>query len=119
MVIDSVLYFSAPNGVYAVDGVTGKQIWRYAPPAGSGGGRTRGGRAGGGGGRGGANDGTTRPSTGDETPTDEAAGTATRGPAYWPGGRGMGARIYSTTNLGMTAIDAKTGKLVTTFGENG
>jgi len=116
MVIDSVLYFSAPNGVYAVDGVTGKQIWRYAPPAGSGGGRTRGGR---GGGRGGANDGTTRPPTGDETPTDEAAGTATRGPAYWPGGRGMGPRIYSTTNLGMTAIDAKTGKLVTTFGENG
>src|SRR3954463_5291749 len=35
MVIDSVLYFSAPNGVYAVDAVTGNQIWRYAPPAGS------------------------------------------------------------------------------------
>src|SRR6185503_1862527 len=101
MVIDSVLYFSAPNGVYAVDGVTGKQIWRYAPPARSGGGRGRGGR---GGGRGGANDGTTRPPTGDETPPDEAAGTATRGPAYWPGGGGVAPRIYSTTNLGMTAI---------------
>src|SRR5262245_56396050 len=107
MVVDSILYFSAPNGVYAVDGVTGKQIWKYAPPAGSAGA----GRGRGRGNRGAANDGTTRPPTGDETATDEAAGTATRGPAYWPGGRGMAPRIYSTTNLGMTAIDAKTGKL--------
>src|SRR6185503_16533374 len=112
MVIDSILYFSAPNGVYAVDGVTGKQIWRYAPPAGS----APAGRGGRGGGRGGAtagaaNDGNTRPRTGDETPPDEAAGTASRGPAYWPGRGGVAPRIYSTTNLGMTAIDAKTGKL--------
>src|SRR5439155_12816562 len=27
--IDGVLYFSAGNGVYAVDGVTGQQIWKY------------------------------------------------------------------------------------------
>src|SRR5262245_50943512 len=33
MVVDSVVYFAAPNGVFAVDGVTGKQLWRY--PAGS------------------------------------------------------------------------------------
>src|SRR5580765_521911 len=36
MVIDSVIYFSAPNGVYAVDAVTGTLIWKYpaqAPPA--------------------------------------------------------------------------------------
>src|SRR6476659_5092181 len=33
MVIDSVMYFSAPNGVYAVDGVTGEQIWKFVPPA--------------------------------------------------------------------------------------
>src|SRR5215204_1145568 len=33
MVIDSVMYFSAPNGVYAVDSVTGKQIWKYVPDA--------------------------------------------------------------------------------------
>src|SRR4051812_43630368 len=32
MVVDSVMYFSAPNGVYAVDAVTGQQIWKYAPP---------------------------------------------------------------------------------------
>src|SRR6187549_2894636 len=31
MVVDSVMYFSAPNGVYAVDGVTGAQIWKYTP----------------------------------------------------------------------------------------
>src|SRR5262245_10496629 len=31
MVIDSVMYFSANNGVYALDAVTGKQIWKYAP----------------------------------------------------------------------------------------
>src|SRR6266545_2922917 len=31
MVVDSVMYFSAPNGVHAVDAVTGKQIWKYAP----------------------------------------------------------------------------------------
>src|SRR5439155_22163304 len=35
MVIDSVIYFSAPNGVYAIDGVTGKQIWKYAPAPGT------------------------------------------------------------------------------------
>ena len=36
MIVDSVMYFSAPNGVFAVDAVTGKQIWKYAgdaPPA--------------------------------------------------------------------------------------
>src|SRR5262245_20943236 len=115
MVIDSVMYFSAPNGVYAVDAVTGTLIWKYTPqtptvpaaeptsaPAGDRGGRG-GGRGGGGGGRGGA----------------DSAGTALRGPVYWPGANGVGPRIYSTTTPGLAAIDAKTGKLVTTFGENG
>src|SRR5262245_12369100 len=31
LVVDSVMYFSAPNGVYAVDAVTGRQIWKYTP----------------------------------------------------------------------------------------
>src|SRR6187455_3650279 len=31
MVVDSVMYFSAPNGVYAVDAVTGTQLWKYTP----------------------------------------------------------------------------------------
>src|SRR6266498_4456123 len=29
LVIDSVMYFSAANGFYAVDAVTGQQIWKY------------------------------------------------------------------------------------------
>src|SRR5687768_10563625 len=31
MVVDSVMYFSAPNGVYALDAVTGTQLWKYSP----------------------------------------------------------------------------------------
>ncbi len=117
MVIDSVIYFSAPNGVYAIDGVTGKQIWKYAPPSGTASAAGRGGRGGRGArGGGGAND-VTPPAVNDSA--DEAVGTAARGPAYWPGANGVGPRIYSSTNLGLAAIDAKTGKLVTTFGENG
>jgi quinoprotein glucose dehydrogenase len=140
MVVDSVMYFSAPNGVYAIDAVTGTQIWKYspepppttpstpsatapppaapspaagAPPAGTpdaaAGGRDAGrGQGPGGGfgrGRGGRGGGT--------------AGTALRGPMYWPGGNGVGPRIYSTTAPGFSALDAKTGTLVASFGQNG
>jgi quinoprotein glucose dehydrogenase len=112
MVIDSVMFFSAPNGVYAVDAVTGTLIWKYAPapaaganaPAAAGrGDAPAAGRGGRGGGRGGA----------------DSAGTALRGPMYWPGGNGVAPRIYSTTTAGLAAIDAKTGTLVTSFGEGG
>ena len=109
MVIDSVMYFSAPNGVYALDAVTGAQIWKYSPapdptapapsPVEAPAGRGRGGR-----GRGRLAD---------------SAGTALRGPAYWPGSAEIGPRLYSTTTPGLAAIDAKTGKIVTTFGDNG
>ena len=119
MVVDSVMYFSAPNGVYAIDAVTGTQIWKYSPvpdpppaaaatpapaepaPAGREGGRG----PGSGRGRGGRGGGT--------------AGTALRGPAYWPGGNGVGPRIFSTTAPGLAAIDAKTGTLIPAFGQNG
>ncbi|MCC6987888.1 MAG: PQQ-binding-like beta-propeller repeat protein [Acidobacteria bacterium] len=127
MVVDSVMYFSAPNGVYALDAVTGQQIWKYAPAgdaapdlaaaargAGAAGrganageeadGAPPAGRAGGGGGRGGA---------------PNVAGTAVRGPAYWPGATGVAPRIFSSTIDGLAALDAKTGTLVTTFGEKG
>ena len=103
MIVDSVMYFSAPNGVYAVDAVAGKLMWKYVPapdpaaPA----------RAAGGGGRGGGRGGA------------DSAGTALRGPAYWPGANGVGPRVYSSTTPGLTAIDAKTGKIVVSFGENG
>jgi quinoprotein glucose dehydrogenase len=78
LAIDGTLYFSAPNGVYAINGVTGQQIWKYA-----------------------------------------TTGTARRGPTYWPGGSGVGPRIYSSTSAGLAAIDPKTGALITAFGEKG
>lgn len=129
MVVDSVMYFSAPNGVFAVDAVTGQQLWKFVPPGSlaaepappaanaaagipsdegdipvAGNAATPTARGGGGGGRGGA------PNT---------AGTAVRGPAYWPGANGVGPRIYSSTTNGLAAIDARTGRPVTTFGQNG
>jgi quinoprotein glucose dehydrogenase len=146
MVVDSVMYFSAPNGIYAVDAVTGEQIWKYAPEpvaapaagARGGGGRGRGnapgpaaeGRAAGPGGAAqpAAGRGTGRVGVGSAlfanvpagiTNTGEPAGTARRGPLYWPGADGLGPRIYSSTTQGLAAIDAKTGRLVTTFGQNG
>ena len=103
MVIDGVMYFSAPNGIYAIDGTTGKQIWKYAPsrdaaaaPAAPAANAGRGNRGG-----------------------EDAAGTAVRGPAYWPGRGGIPPRIYSATTPGLAAIDVKTGTLVTAFGDNG
>jgi len=78
IVIDGVMYFSAPNGVYALDAATGTQIWKY-----------------------------------------ETTGTARRGPLYWPGGSGVGPRIFSQTENGLAAIDPKDGKLITSFGEKG
>ena len=76
MVVDSVVYFAAPNGVFAVDGVSGEQLWEYpatpaAPPpaAGEPTGRGRGNAAGGG------------------------AGTAVRGPVYWAGANSIGCGV--------------------------
>ncbi len=43
-----------------------------------------------------------------------------RGVAYWPGDHRTGPRIFFGTNHGyLSAVDAKTGKLVTSFGEDG
>jgi glucose dehydrogenase len=78
LVIDSVMFFSAANGVYALDAVTGKQIWKY-----------------------------------------ETKATTRRGLTYWPGSNGLSPRLFSSTTAGLAAIDAKTGTLVSTFGEKG
>ena len=78
LAIDGTLYFSAANGVYALDGVTGQQIWKYA-----------------------------------------TTGTARRGPTYWPGGYGVGPRLFSSTAAGLAAIDPRTGTLIAAFGEKG
>jgi quinoprotein glucose dehydrogenase len=109
LVIDSVMYFSTNDGVYALDAVTGTQIWKFevdashvrAPQAED------------------APDffGYTENDGGDRGPGD--AGTAMRGPTYWPGTNGVAPRIYSTIRSGMAALDAKTGTLITSFGQNG
>lgn len=78
IVIDGVMYFSAQNGVFALDAATGQQMWKY-----------------------------------------ETTGTARRGPMYWPGGSGVGPRIFSQTEQGLAAIDPKTGTLITSFGNKG
>jgi quinoprotein glucose dehydrogenase len=78
LVVDGVMYFSAQNGVFALDAATGEQLWKY-----------------------------------------ETTGTARRGPLYWAGASGVGPRIFSQTADGMAAIDPKTGKLITSFGEKG
>ena len=54
---------------------------------------------------------------GDRGPGD--AGTAMRGPTDWPGANGVAPRIDSTIRSGMAALDAKTGTLITSFGQNG
>jgi len=95
MVIDSVMYFSVPDGIFALDAVTGEQIWKYQPPA---------------------------PDEGEEVPRFRGgggAGTALRGPTYWPGTSEVKPRVYSTTSQGFAAISAETGRLVPTFGDDG
>lgn len=129
MIVDSIIYFSDPSGVFAVDGVTGTLKWRYpaqapaaaaapapaappAPPAGEargGGAGQAGGDGGGGGGRGGRGGGG----------QGEGAGTNVRGPVYWAGTPQTGPRIYSQVTDGLIAIDARTGAMVKTFGDNG
>jgi quinoprotein glucose dehydrogenase len=133
MVVGSVMYFSAPNGVYAVDAVTGQQIWKYSTPPESASAPAGEGRAGrgalpgagleaaAGAGRRGAAPASAagRGGRGGRGGAANSAGTAVRGPAYWPGAGGVGPRIYSATTQGLAAIDAKTGTLVPAFGDNG
>jgi glucose dehydrogenase len=79
IVVDSVMYLSAPNGYFAVDAVTGKEIWKFA-----------------------------------------ADDTTLRGVSYWPGDARSPARIIGAAAGGkVVALDAKTGKPIADFGENG
>ncbi len=93
MIVDSIIYFSDPTGVFAVDGVTGALKWRYPalPTA----------------------------APGAAVIAGEGAGTNVRGPVYWAGTATTGPRIYSQVLDGLAAIDARTGALVKTFGDNG
>lgn len=42
-----------------------------------------------------------------------------RGVTYWPGGRGVRARVFVTSGSALLAFDAKTGTTATGFGDNG
>ena len=61
------------------------------------------------------------PETGRPVWTFEAPGPVSRrGVAYWPGGGGVPPRLYSGAGDGrMVAVEAQTGRLVTSFGEGG
>lgn len=61
------------------------------------------------------------PETGKPIWTYEASGAVSRrGVAYWPGDRDAGPRVYSGAGDGrMVALDARTGALVSEFGERG
>ncbi|WP_263410415.1 outer membrane protein assembly factor BamB family protein [Terriglobus tenax] len=79
IIVDSVVYMASPNGYFAIDGITGEQIWKFA-----------------------------------------AQDTTLRGVAYWPGDKTSPARIIGSVDKGrIVALDAKTGKPVPEFGENG
>ena len=79
LIVDSVMYLSAANGYYAVDAVTGTQLWKY-----------------------------------------DASGTTERGVSYWAGDAKSSARIIgSVAGNKLVALDAKTGKPVPGFGEEG
>jgi quinoprotein glucose dehydrogenase len=114
MVVDGVMYFSAPNGVYAIDATTGRQIWKYGPDAPPPAAAASGGAAGS---ADGAAPAVARPANTRNAPN--TAGTAVRGPAYWNGNAAAPPRIYSSTTDGLAALDARTGTLVRSFGDNG
>ncbi len=95
IVVDRTLYAAAKNGqLVAVDAATGQEQWAYAFPAAAGGG------AGGGAGRGGGL-------------------TGYRGLNYWESKDRRDRRILAQVGGWLWAIDAQTGKPVTTFGNNG
>lgn len=53
------------------------------------------------------------------TPDGVVLGPSTRGVQFWPGGGGLGPRLFTRTVNGLTALDMKTGVPVATFGVNG
>ena len=78
IVVDSVMYFAAGNGFYALDAVTGRQIWKV-----------------------------------------DATRTTRRGVSYWPGDAKTPPRIIASAGTELMAFDAKTGKPIADFGDDG
>ncbi len=79
LVVDNVMYFDSASAVYAIEGDTGKLLWRF---------------------------------TSDGSPTR-------RGVSFWPGEGRLGPRLLTYYGRRMVALDAKTGKPVLDFGDNG
>jgi len=78
IVMDGVMYVTAPDGVYAVAPETGELLWKY-----------------------------------------DAAPTALRGLAYWPGAPGMHPRVFAGNGPYLLALDVTTGKPAPGFGKEG
>ncbi|MGH7554468.1 MAG: PQQ-binding-like beta-propeller repeat protein, partial [Longimicrobiales bacterium] len=88
LAINDTLYLSTPfNQVVALDGATGRELWRYDPGAY---------RAG-------------QPSNG--------TGFVHRGVSTWSDGRER--RIFMNARWRLIALDARTGKVIPSFGTNG
>ena len=89
LVIDGVMYFPAGSRVVALDADTGKEIWSYTGPAGG------------------------------QTPSGRGGGFSTRGVGYWAGDARNPPRIVVTMGSKMLSLDARTGKPVASFGQDG
>lgn len=78
IVVDGVMYITAPDGVYALVPETGQLLWKYA-----------------------------------------ATPVALRGLAYWPGGHGFNARVFTGNGPFLLALDITTGKPAPGFANEG
>jgi quinoprotein glucose dehydrogenase len=78
IVVDSVMYFASGSAFFAVDAVTGQQLWKVP-----------------------------------------ATRTTRRGVSYWPGDGKAPPRIIASAGTDLMALDAKTGALIPTFGDEG
>jgi glucose dehydrogenase len=112
LMADGVLYVAAKRGsIVALDAATGKEMWNYSLGASRGGddgddagaGRAAEAGRGAGGGRGGRGGG----------------GFNNRGINYWQSKDGSDRRLVFAANDKLQEVDARTGKLITSFGENG
>ena len=93
--VDGVLYATLPGAaVIALDATTGRELWRFDA----------------------AKDAVAR---GDPRPKSEFTTNRNRGVTYWQSGDGRERRILHTAGHFLFALDARTGKPILSFGDNG
>jgi quinoprotein glucose dehydrogenase len=126
IIINAMMYFPSGNTVYALDGDSGKELWKvdlnavvpYAAEL-----VENAARAPGAGGRGGPPGGAPAAAPASTAPPKflQLGGSAKYGVAYYPGdGKKIAPRIVVTTGSGyIVQLDAKTGALYQKFGVNG